>query len=87
VSSVLAVRRLLLAAGHRGPVFAATSAYHLPRCVLLLRLAGLPARACPPPPFPAAKHLRKRWYWRLREIPAVPWDAALVLWLRMAGRL
>ncbi len=87
VSSVRAVRRLLLAAGHRGPVFAATSAYHVPRCVLLLRLAGLPARACKPPPGPAATRRRKRWYWRLREIPAVPWDAALLLWLRATGRL
>ncbi len=87
VSSVRAVRRLLREAGHRGPVFAATSAYHLPRCVLLLRLAGLPARACQPPPGPAATGRRQRWYWRLREIPAVPWDAALLLWLRVSGRL
>ena len=87
VSSVVAVRRLLRAAGHRGRVYAASSAYHLPRCVLLLRLAGLPAHACPPPPGPAATRLRKRWKWRLREIPAVPWDAALVLWLRAVGRI
>ncbi len=87
VSSVVAVRRLLRAAGHRGRVFAASSAYHVPRCVLLLRLAGLPGRACPPPRGPAATGLCKRWYWRLREIPAVPWDAALMLWLRVARRL
>ena len=86
VSSVMQVRRLLRAAGHPGPVFAASSAYHLPRCVLLLRLAGLPARACPPPQALAAAHWRKRWYWRLREIPALPWDAALVLWLRATQR-
>jgi uncharacterized SAM-binding protein YcdF (DUF218 family) len=87
VSSVRAVRRLLLAAEHGGRVYAATSAYHLPRCVLLLRLAGLPAHACPPPPWPAATRWGKRWYWRLREVPAVPWDAAIVLWLRGVGRL
>jgi uncharacterized SAM-binding protein YcdF (DUF218 family) len=87
LSSVLAVRRLLLAAGHRGVVFAATSAYHLPRCVLLLRLAGLSARVCPPPPWPAATRWRRRWYWRLREVPALPWDAALLLWLRVTRRL
>ena len=85
VSSVRAVRRMLH--GHRGPVYAATSAYHLPRCVLLLRLAGLPARPCPPPPALAAAQWRKRWWWRLREIPAVPWDAAFVLLLRVSGRL
>lgn len=85
VSSVRAVRRML--AGHRGAVFAATSAYHLPRCVVLLRLAGMRAGACPPPPALAAAHWRKRWWWRLREVPAVPWDAAFVLLLRLAGRL
>jgi uncharacterized SAM-binding protein YcdF (DUF218 family) len=85
VSSVRAVRRML--AGQPGPVFAATSAYHLVRCVVLLRLAGLQARPCPPPPALAAARWRKRWWWRLREVPAVPWDAAFVLLLRLAGRL
>ncbi|HVY14351.1 MAG TPA: YdcF family protein [Rhodopila sp.] len=64
------------------PVYACTSAYHLPRCVLLLRLAGLPARACPPADVPAATGRIKRWYWRLREIPAIPYDAVLMLWHR-----
>ncbi len=85
LSSVRAVARLLR--GHVGPVYAATSAYHLPRCVLLLRLAGLAARACPPPPGPAARGVARRWYWRLREIPALPWDAALLLGLRLRRRL
>jgi uncharacterized SAM-binding protein YcdF (DUF218 family) len=53
LSSVRAVAALLRGIGHAGPVYAATSAYHLPRCVALMRLAGLPARACPPPPVPA----------------------------------
>ncbi|HET6307218.1 MAG TPA: YdcF family protein, partial [Rhodopila sp.] len=39
------------------PVYACTSAYHLPRCLLLLRLAGIKAHACPPPPVPAATSL------------------------------
>ena len=85
--SVLACTRLLRARGHRGPLLAASSAYHLPRCVLLLRLAGWPARACPPPPFPAAARLDKRWYWRLREAAALPWDALLMLWARLRGRV
>jgi uncharacterized SAM-binding protein YcdF (DUF218 family) len=80
-SSAVAMARLLH--GHTGPVFAASSGYHLPRCVLLLRLAGLPARACPAPPFPAAANLGKRWYWRLREVPALPYDAVLMLWARL----
>lgn len=83
LSSVRAVAALLRARGHAGPVYAATSAYHLPRCVLLLRLAGLPAHPCPPPPAPASRSFRKRWYWRLREVLALPWDVALMLAARL----
>ena len=85
LSSVRAVRALLH--GRRGRVYAATSTYHLARCVLLLRLAGLRARAARPPPFPAARSLRKRWYWRLREAAALPVDAAILLGLRIVGRI
>lgn len=81
-SSARAVAALLQARGHRGPVYAATSRYHLPRSVLLLRLAGLPARPAPPPPGPASRRFARRWFWRLREIPALPWDAALMLLAR-----
>lgn len=86
VSSVCAVAALLRARGHKGTVYAASSAYHLPRCVLLLRLAGLTARACPPPPFPAARSFGKRWYWRLREVPALPWDTGVMLLARLRRR-
>lgn len=85
LSSVRAVARLLR--GQRAPVHAATSAYHLPRCLLLLRMAGLPARACPAPAVPAARSFRRRWYWRLREALALPFDAALMLALRLSGRV
>ncbi len=87
VSSVRAIRRLLREHGITGPVYAATSAYHLPRCLLLLWLAGIPAQPCPPSTAPAAASRWKRWYWRLREVPAIPYDAAIVLWLRLLGRL
>jgi vancomycin permeability regulator SanA len=66
--------------GHDGPVWAASSGYHLPRCVVLLRLFGLPARAAPPPE--ASLGWRDRWWWRLREGAALPWDSALALWER-----
>lgn len=85
LSSVRAVRRLLRLRGHRGPVYVATSAYHLPRCILLLRLAGLSAWGCPPPG--ESERFLARWYWRLRELPAIPYDAALLITLRMYGRL
>jgi uncharacterized SAM-binding protein YcdF (DUF218 family) len=84
-SSVLACRALLQGLGHAGPVFAATSRYHLPRCLLLLRLGGVPAR---PVPIGASGNvgLARRWYWRLREVPAIPYDATLMLWERVRGR-
>ena len=87
LSSVRAVRRILRDREITGPVYAATSAYHLPRCLLLLRLAGIPARPCPPPVQSATADLWLRWYWRLREVPAIPYDAMLVIGLRIAGRL
>ena len=82
--SVLACRAILRRRGHRGAVYAATSAYHLPRCLLLLRLAGVRARAVPPPDAPAASDFGRRWYWRLREVPALPWDVLLMLLRRRA---
>ncbi len=87
LSSARAVTRLLRARGQTGLVYAATSAYHLARCVLLLRLAGLRARPSRPPPFPAARTFRTRWYWRLRELAALPLDAALMLIVRLRGRV
>ena len=78
--SALAVARLLRR--DEGPVYVATSAYHMPRCVLLLGLAGLDAHFSPPAIGPASSRLWRRWYWRLREIPAIPVDALLLLWER-----
>jgi uncharacterized SAM-binding protein YcdF (DUF218 family) len=87
LSSVRAVKALLRARGHAGAVYVATSAYHLPRCLTLLRLAGVAARACPPPAFPAAQGWRARWYWRVREVLAFPVDFALMLLLKVCGRV
>lgn len=85
IRSVLACARRLRRT--RTPVYVATSAYHLPRCVLLLRLAGLRARPCRPSPGPASARWLARWFWRLREIAAVPIDSLLMLWLRLGGHL
>jgi vancomycin permeability regulator SanA len=84
LSSVLAC--LVLLRGHDGPLRVATHRYHLPRALLLFRLAGHPARAVPPPPGPAAGASLARWRWRLREVPAIPYDAALILLARLGGR-
>jgi uncharacterized SAM-binding protein YcdF (DUF218 family) len=85
LSSVRAVARLLRTRGHRGTVYAASSGYHLPRCVLLLRLAGLPARPSPPPQ--ASNAALARLYWGIREVPAILYDALLLVALRLARRL
>ncbi|MCQ8278313.1 YdcF family protein [Acetobacteraceae bacterium KSS8] len=86
LDTVFNVRAMLRDLGHRGPVFAATSAYHLPRCIVLLRLAGLAARPVPPPPEPASHLFLRRWRWRLREVPALPWDALLLFGRELIDR-
>ncbi len=67
-------------------VVAVSSAYHVPRCVALLRIAGLRARGLGAT---AGRRISRgnRLYWTLREPPAVVWDVTLALWLRLAGRL
>lgn len=84
LSSARACVRLLH--GHAGPVFAATSRFHLPRCLLVLRLLGLPARPVPIGGSARGAGLAQRWYWRLREVPAIPYDAGLAIWHRLRGR-
>jgi uncharacterized SAM-binding protein YcdF (DUF218 family) len=84
LSSVRAVAAMVRGRPH---VYACSSAYHLPRCLVLLRLAGIRVRPCPPPSAPAATRRWVRWYWRLREMPALPYDALLMLWLRVRRRV
>jgi uncharacterized SAM-binding protein YcdF (DUF218 family) len=85
LSSVRAVAALLRRRGIVAPVFVATSLYHQPRCILLLRLMGVPARAAIPPAVPAGTRWWRRCFWWLREVPALPYDAALALFLRLRG--
>lgn len=80
LSSAVAVAALLR--GHAGRVHAASSSYHVPRCVLLLRLAGLRAHPAPPP----RQKVRDLWWWWAREAAALPYDVALMLWRRLRGR-
>lgn len=86
LSSARAVARLLRARAIAAPVFAASSLYHMPRCVLLLRLLGVPVRAAGPPFVPAGSRWLTRCYWWLREAAALPYDAVLALLLRLRGR-
>ena len=87
LSSVRAVRRLLEEHEFTGTVYVATSKFHLPRCMILMRLAGFRAQACPPPKAPPSRRFAKRWFWRLRELPAIPTDVVLAVFLRLLGRL
>jgi uncharacterized SAM-binding protein YcdF (DUF218 family) len=87
LSSVLAIRRMLRECPEPGPVMVATSSWHVPRCRLLLCLCDIAAHPCPAPATDRTSHWLKRWYWRLREVPAIPYDAALILWRRLVGRL
>ena len=86
LSSARAVAAVLRVLGIAAPVFAASSLYHLPRCLVLLRLMGITAHAAMPPTVPAATRWWRRCYWWLREVPALPYDAALALVLRWRGR-
>ena len=85
IRSALACARVLR--NEDAPVYVATSAYHLPRCVLLLRIAGIAARPCRPAPVSASTRRLERWYWRIRELAAVPIDSGLMLYFRLGGRL
>lgn len=76
VENVLAAAALLR--GRASRVLAVSHRYHLPRCVLLLRLARLPARAGAGVRDGKATPRRRAWQ-RLREIPALPWDVLQVL--------
>ena len=68
LSSAVACARLL--ASRPGPVRIVSSGYHVRRCQMLMRMAGVAATVCPPPPIE-----RRIWYWRLRECAALPYDA------------
>ena len=68
--------------GSDRPVYVATSAYHMARCLALLNVAGLRARRGPMASGPAASRLLRRWFWRLREVPAIPIDCLILLLTR-----
>ena len=83
LSSARAVEALLRTRRIVAPVFVATSLYHQPRCLLVLRLLGVRARPAVPPVLPAATRWWRRCYWWLREVPAIPYDAILAVWWRI----
>jgi uncharacterized SAM-binding protein YcdF (DUF218 family) len=74
-----AVACALLLKGRPGRVRIASSGYHLPRCLMLMVMAGVRCTPCPAPARP-----RMAWYWRMREAAALPYDAVLMA-LRWIG--
>jgi uncharacterized SAM-binding protein YcdF (DUF218 family) len=86
LESVRFVDALLRTQGCVERVVPCTSRYHLPRCWLLLRLAGWPVRLAPMQGdlgrLPARRLAR---FW-LKELVATPYDAALLLAWRMFRR-
>ena len=83
--SVVACRRLM--GSTRAPIYVATSGYHMPRCLTLLRLVGLRARPGRLRRRTASRDVVKRWCWRLREAPALPFDSALAVLMRLRNRV
>jgi uncharacterized SAM-binding protein YcdF (DUF218 family) len=76
VENVLGAAALLR--GRADRVLAVSHVYHLPRCVLLLRLARLPAHWGLAAGGAGGSPSARVWQW-LREIPALPWDVVQVL--------
>ena len=85
LSSARAVVALLRAYRITAPVYVATSLYHLPRCLVVLHLLGVWARAAVPPVVPAGRRWWWRCYWWLREGAALPYDAVLATVARLKG--
>lgn len=86
MSSARAVARVLSARAIVAPVFAASSLYHVPRCVVLLRMFRVAAWPAGPPFVPAGSRWMTRCYWWLREAAALPYDTVLALVLRLRER-
>ena len=87
--SAVACTRLLRQAGYSAaqPIAVVSSPLHLPRCVLLMRLAGWKVQAVP---FlraqPHVPNMRKKLLRIAHECLALPWDALLVLGWRIVRR-
>lgn len=86
LESALACAAILRSHPDLGRVWICTSAFHSPRCRLLLWLLGFTIGHVHIPP---ARSMRQRWrlsYWTLRELVALPWDALLVIAHRAGWR-
>ncbi len=69
-----------------GRVVVCTSAFHQPRCRLLLRMLGFRTEGTPMPDERASMGMRGWLYYVLRECAATIWDTVLLAGLMAAGR-
>ena len=83
LESVRLCDALLRRLGQVDVVVPCTSRYHLPRCTLLLRLLGWRVRVPAMPSDRGRVPASRLLLFTLKEVPALPYDAALLL---LAGR-
>jgi vancomycin permeability regulator SanA len=83
LQSVIAVLRLVRSAGHPR-VIVCSDRYHLPRIQLMLQTLGVATVAGPSPAGAHDGSWGHRFSMALREAVAIPYDLAIVLWLRRA---
>jgi len=79
LSSVVECAKILESRSDVASVTVCTSSYHVPRCRLLLRLAGVRSRGVKAGGDRSALGLRTWFYYVARELVATPWDATLLL--------
>lgn len=79
LSSVVECAKILEARDDVRSITVCTSPYHIPRCRLLFRLAGVATRRGDMRSDLSALGTRSWLYYVLREVAATPWDAILML--------
>lgn len=78
-ASAVATWRLLKDRRDVRRVWVCTSAFHTPRCRLLVRMQGFRTGQVHVPRATTREWQPRYLYWTLREVPALPWDAFLML--------
>jgi uncharacterized SAM-binding protein YcdF (DUF218 family) len=84
--SVRACARLLSKVPDVEQVVVCSDRFHLPRCRLLFALFGVPTHRLAMPATMGNPPGWKAAYFPLRELAALPWDAALALGARITSR-
>jgi uncharacterized SAM-binding protein YcdF (DUF218 family) len=79
LSSVVECAKILQPRKDVRSVTVCTSSYHVPRCRLLLRIAGVRSRGARAGGDRSALGLRTWLYYVARELVATPWDTTLLL--------